>query len=643
MTQMTENPKPESGPREKPEEAVDVIQYKKRFEQAVADAQYMMIYASSNLQNDIAQGTAERIIKARQRVEKGEELSVEDEAGFWLDYQELWKLVQPATAESIKANLPNENTSTSKARGTVNRHIIFTVSVLILLLLLQIYWVIGNQLTTQAAELLQKETDLSLELNENQREYSELEIRYKQNEVESGNFNGAYYNFYYSPEWERDILDNTSTKASLETNLELLKSQLERSSAILLAWSSPWIWLIDDNTKNDEINLAHNDKYAPLFNSIDGQIEAINQQLKNDPKGTIEAEKQSSSLDAQLSSINGQLNVLSEQYGILDTNERDIQEQINKIDQKSALDAQLADLQTSQKTIEGQIKDLNDQLSALDPTADKSALETRLADLQASQNAIDGQITDVNTDLSALLDVDTSSKSSLETQVNDVRTDKTALIDQIQYLQDQIPYYTVDQQALAEQIVSQWEQNKKSLESDKRALLDQEKADAKREKSRLIQFQTQLAGQFVLVILQSYMLPLLYGILGAGTSVLRTLSKQIETVTYSEEAGIQHLLRISLGALAGIMVGWFSFLIPSETTTFVGSISPLAIAFLVGYNIELFFSLMDRALFSITDRLQRPSPTKQEEQKPIPNNAPTSPVKPTTPAMETPAPGEAEG
>jgi hypothetical protein len=59
---------------------------------------------------------------------------------------------------------------------------------------------------------------------------------------------------------------------------------------------------------------------------------------------------------------------------------------------------------------------------------------------------------------------------------------------------------------------------------------------------------------------------------------------------------VQHILSISLGALTGIMVGWFSFLLPQESTGFLGSVSPLAIAFLVGYNIELFFRLMDKAV-----------------------------------------------
>ena len=148
-----------------------------------------------------------------------------------------------------------------------------------------------------------------------------------------------------------------------------------------------------------------------------------------------------------------------------------------------------------------------------------------------------------------------------------------------------------------------------------------------------------MAAQFVLAILQSYLLPLFYGILGAGTFVLRSLSKEIEEETFSEDKGTQHLLRVSLGALAGILVGWFSFLIPSETTPFVGSISPLAIAFLVGYNIEVFFSLMDRALFSITERLQRPAPASQQEtnSNQASNNTSTESGKPKTGGVQAPA------
>jgi len=392
-----------------------------------------------------------------------------------------------------------------------------------LVLLLQIYWVIGNQLTAQLAELLKKETELSQEISTNRDEYNAIEMRFKQNEWDSESFktNGVY-TFYSSPDWEQDTLDNLSTKAKLETDLASLKSQLERNSAVLLVWSSPWKWLIDKSTES--ANSADIDQYAAQIASIDRQVNELNAQLLEDPDGS-----------------------------------KKILEARNQLDN---LQKQLIEAEKSQETNSDQILSLRSKMD------------------------------------------------NLTTWVN--------------------------QPGLADQIVSQFNQDIERLQAEMALLKRQQEADMNRETSR----QAQLAAQFALAILQSYLLPLLYGILGAGTFVLRSLSKEVEDETFSDEKGTQHLLRVSLGALAGILVGWFSFLIPDETTTIVGSISPLAVAFLVGYNIELFFSLMDRALFSITDRLQRPSPTKQEEQKPVSNNPPTS-VKPTTPTMETPALGEA--
>ena len=115
-------------------------------------------------------------------------------------------------------------------------------------------------------------------------------------------------------------------------------------------------------------------------------------------------------------------------------------------------------------------------------------------------------------------------------------------------------------------------------------------------------------------------MPLVYGILGAATSVLRSLSKKIEDVTFSGDTGIQNLLRISLGALAGIVVGWFSFLLPNAAGNFLGAVSPLAIAFLVGYNIELFFSLMDAGINRVKELQQKPSSSSKDDQTPDSQN-----------------------
>jgi len=622
MAMLTENPKPEPVSGEKPGDANFKAQYQKRFEDAVADAQYLLIYAASKCPKDINRDTIDKLINARRRVENKQETGPKEEADFWVAYQDIWKLVSPVTAESIKANLPIDKTTTSKARGTVNRHIVFTGFILFLLLLLQIYWVIGNQLTTQATELLQKESELSLQLSDNERESSALAIRYKQTEIDSGKYNGYEYAFYYTPEWERDILEYTSTKARLETNLELLKSQLERSSEILDVWSKPWFWLIE---AGDQGEVIHNDKYAPLFDDIDGQIQRITEQLKNDPDGANEAGSQNNYWNAQVASFEAQLSGLFTQYNDLELEGSGIQGQFNEINASETL---LSELGARQAEVQTEIESVNAQLNSLlnDPNADataKSALETQLAGLQTDLDGIQEQINDAANQLNALA-VDTTIaevKSALEARLVDNEANKAIIRDQIVNVQSQIQFLA-NQQVSPEQIVSQLNQRKQELENSRKVLERQELADASREKSG----QTQLAGQFVLTVLQSYALPLLYGILGAGSFVLRTLSRQIEKVIFSEEVRTQHLLRISLGALAGIMVGWFSFLIPKETTTFLGSVSPLAIAFLVGYNIELFFSWMDAALNRIDiSRKRNESDTENEEQADVPQATPKPP------------------
>jgi len=510
MGEQTENPKAMS---------------RKLFANAVDDAQFLVAYAAGKCKNDIEEATLTTLINAKRSIDETQPIDAKSETEFWLAYQKIWKLVKPVTAESVKAimtleprfvskilanvqpvpkwvdkNIPGlfkwaKTRTTSKARRTVDRFIFFTVLVLIVVLVLQVYWVIGNQLTAQLAELLKRETELSQEINTNRDEYSAIEMRFKQDEWDSESFktNGTY-TFYSSPDWERDILDNLSAKAKLESDLASLKSQLGRNSAVLMIWSNPWKRLIEKSVNGT--NLADLDQYGSQIASIDRHIGELNAQLREDPDGS-----------------------------------KKIQE---ARDQMDILQKQLIELEKNQDTNSDQILSLRSKLD------------------------------------------------NLTTWVN--------------------------RPGLADQIVSQLNQDIERLKEEKTTLERQKQGDFKRETSR----QAQLAAQFVLVILQSYLLPLFYGILGAGTFVLRTLSKEIENETFSDEKGTQHVLRVSLGALAGILVGWFSVLIPSETTTFIGSISPLAIAFLVGYNIELFFSLMDRALFSITDRLQRPSTTKEE-------------------------------
>lgn len=105
-----------------------------------------------------------------------------------------------------------------------------------------------------------------------------------------------------------------------------------------------------------------------------------------------------------------------------------------------------------------------------------------------------------------------------------------------------------------------------------------------------------LQTHFALNAVGKYLLPLLYGMLGAYAFVLRRLADEIKKLLYREEANINYSLRLHLGALSGLAIGWFA--VPSSNATIVGFdvLSPLALAFLAGYSVELLFTIMDRLI-----------------------------------------------
>lgn len=103
----------------------------------------------------------------------------------------------------------------------------------------------------------------------------------------------------------------------------------------------------------------------------------------------------------------------------------------------------------------------------------------------------------------------------------------------------------------------------------------------------------QKTAKFALNAMQLYLLPILYGLLGAITYVLRTLAEQIRTLTYTPETDIGFRLRMNLGALAGLVIVWF-IKKDGEAQLPFDSLSQYAIAFAAGYSVELLFAAMDR-------------------------------------------------
>ncbi len=137
-----------------------------------------------------------------------------------------------------------------------------------------------------------------------------------------------------------------------------------------------------------------------------------------------------------------------------------------------------------------------------------------------------------------------------------------------------------------------------------------------------------MAAEFVLGALQGYILPLLYGLLGGAVFVLRRLSKEIKTLTYSVESNTSYRLRITMGALAGLTIGWF---LAPEVGSADSILPSVTFSFLAGYNVEILFSVMDRLIANLSKEEIKPEVTS-----PLASPAPAPPAAATPPPADQP-------
>jgi hypothetical protein len=96
-------------------------------------------------------------------------------------------------------------------------------------------------------------------------------------------------------------------------------------------------------------------------------------------------------------------------------------------------------------------------------------------------------------------------------------------------------------------------------------------------------------------IIASYVLPILFGTIGAVAYVIRAISDQIRNTTFTGSSPIRHVMRVMLGALMGAVIGLFS------TLSAQINLSPLALAFLSGYGVEAVFSMFDGVVARFRD------------------------------------------
>jgi hypothetical protein len=105
---------------------------------------------------------------------------------------------------------------------------------------------------------------------------------------------------------------------------------------------------------------------------------------------------------------------------------------------------------------------------------------------------------------------------------------------------------------------------------------------------------TQEAAQLAYGAIAACILPILYALLGACASLLRTFADQTRNRTYL--SSFANPARLLIAAIGGVVVGLFNNLNIGQAA----SLSPFGIAFLVGYASDAFFSFLDGLLQSIT-------------------------------------------
>lgn len=103
-----------------------------------------------------------------------------------------------------------------------------------------------------------------------------------------------------------------------------------------------------------------------------------------------------------------------------------------------------------------------------------------------------------------------------------------------------------------------------------------------------------LNNELIFGALSSFVLPVLYAWLGAIAYGLRSKAEAIRNHTYRPNYG--NLARLITAGIAGAVLGLF------KGFTLGASFSPLAIAFLVGYAVEVFFTFLDNTIASFRSR-----------------------------------------
>lgn len=131
-------------------------------------------------------------------------------------------------------------------------------------------------------------------------------------------------------------------------------------------------------------------------------------------------------------------------------------------------------------------------------------------------------------------------------------------------------------------------------------------------RSRDVFFRSRLSATFVLNLLHTYLLPLLYGCLGSFSLVLRNICRLIKEETFSSSFSLDHNMRIILGSVSGMAAGLF---LGDNALLDEGGFSLMLVAFVIGYNVEVLFSMVDNVASRMTSKMPGDNATETVSKK----------------------------
>lgn len=131
-----------------------------------------------------------------------------------------------------------------------------------------------------------------------------------------------------------------------------------------------------------------------------------------------------------------------------------------------------------------------------------------------------------------------------------------------------------------------------------------------------VKYGNEATARAALVDLNNLILPMLYSLLGASVWLIRNRLERIRQRRLRAALAGELWQRMTLGAVLGGIVG--AVAMSPELTTPVDSIPLLGLAFVVGYNVELVFSFIDRMIGKYRDALSATPPAASAAPPPPP-------------------------